>query len=103
MTDHIVTDDDAERIAALLRSGPSDKDDLFGMVQKDFPNINKVSLGRMLDEWFKKYRLATHDSEFDVIYVNGSNNLPNLRQDDEHWKVRLIEEAFHQQMWDVEA
>jgi len=53
----------------------------------------------MLDEWFKKYRLSTQDSEFDVIYVNGSNNLPNLRQDDEHWKVRLIEEAFHQKMW----
>lgn len=57
----------------------------------------------MLDEWFKKYRLSTQDSEFDVIYVNGSNNLPNLRQDDEHWKVRLIEEAFHQQMWDMEV
>lgn len=54
----------------------------------------------MLDEWFKKYRLSTQDSEFDVIYVNGSNNLPNLRQDDEH---RLIEEAFHQQMWDMEV
>ena len=53
----------------------------------------------MLDEWFKKYRLSTQDSEFDVIYVNGSNNLPNLRQDDEYWKVRLIEEAFHQKMW----
>jgi adenine-specific DNA-methyltransferase len=56
----------------------------------------------MLDEWFKKYRLSTQDTEFDVIYVNGSNNLPNLRQGDEHWKVRLIEEAFHQQMWNVE-
>ena len=57
----------------------------------------------MLDEWFKKYRLSTQDGEFDVIYVNGSNNLQNLRQDDEHWKVRLIEETFHRQMWDVEA
>ena len=57
----------------------------------------------MLDEWFKKYRLSTQDGEFDVIYVNGSNNLPNLRQDNEHWKVRLIEEAFHQQMWDIQA
>ena len=56
----------------------------------------------MLDEWFKKYRLSTQDSEFDVIYVNGSNNLPNLRQDGETWKVRLIEESFHQKMWDVE-
>ena len=57
----------------------------------------------MLDEWFKKYRLSTQDTEFDVIYINGSNNLPNLRQHDEYWKVRLIEETFHQKMWDVEG
>jgi adenine-specific DNA-methyltransferase len=56
----------------------------------------------MLDEWFRKYRLSAQDTEFDVIYVNGSNNLPNLRRDEETWKVRLIEEAFHQAMWDVE-
>ncbi|MEQ3636471.1 DNA methyltransferase [Alcanivorax sp.] len=57
----------------------------------------------MLDEWFRKYRLAAQDAEFDVIYVNGSNNLPNLRKAEETWKVRLIEEAFHQAMWDVEG
>lgn len=57
----------------------------------------------MLDEWFKKYRLSSQDTEFDVIYVNGSNNLPNLKRDDENWKVRLIEESFHQKMWDVEG
>jgi adenine-specific DNA-methyltransferase len=57
----------------------------------------------MLDEWFKKYRLSSQDTEFDVIYVNGSNNLPNLRRDEEIWKVRLIEESFHQAMWDVEG
>lgn len=57
----------------------------------------------MLDEWFRKYRLSTQDSEFDVIYVNGSNNLQNLRRDEETWKVRLLEEAFHQAMWDAEG
>lgn len=57
----------------------------------------------MLDEWFRKYRLSAQDTEFDVIYVNGSNNLPNLRRDEETWKVRLLEEAFHQAMWDVEG
>ncbi|MBS0586831.1 MAG: site-specific DNA-methyltransferase [Proteobacteria bacterium] len=57
----------------------------------------------MLDEWFRKYRLSTQDTEFDVIYVNGSNNLPNLKRDEENWKVRLIEETFHQKMWDVEG
>jgi adenine-specific DNA-methyltransferase len=56
----------------------------------------------MLDEWFRKYRMNSQDTEFDVIYVNGSNNLPNLRHAEETWKVRLIEEAFHQAMWDVE-
>ncbi|WP_246157260.1 hypothetical protein [Sneathiella litorea] len=56
----------------------------------------------MLDEWFRKYRLSAQDTEFNVIFVNGSNNLPNLRQEGETWKVRLIEEAFHQAMWDEE-
>lgn len=57
----------------------------------------------MLDEWFEKYRISTRDFEYDTIYVNGSNNLPNLRKDDENWKVRLIEEEFHKRMWDVEG
>jgi len=56
----------------------------------------------MLDEWFEKYRISTRDFEYDTIYVNGSNNLPNLKKDDEIWKVRLIEEEFHNKMWAVE-
>jgi adenine-specific DNA-methyltransferase len=56
---------------------------------------------RMLDEWFEKTRISTRDFEYDTIYVNGSNNLPNLKKDDEHWKVRLIEEEFHKKMWEV--
>jgi adenine-specific DNA-methyltransferase len=57
----------------------------------------------MLDEWFQKNRISTRDFEFDTIYVNGSNNLPNLKLDDENWKVRLIEEDFMKRMWDVES
>ncbi len=53
----------------------------------------------MLDEWFQKNRISTRDFEFDTIYVNGSNNLPNLKLDDENWKVRLIEEEFMKRMW----
>lgn len=56
----------------------------------------------MLDEWFKKNRISTRDFEFDIIYVNGSNNLPNLQQEGDKWKVRLIEEDFMKRMWDVE-
>ncbi|EPR44207.1 DNA methylase N-4/N-6 domain protein [Desulfovibrio sp. X2] len=56
----------------------------------------------MLDEWFQKNRISTRDFEFDTIYVNGSNNLPNLKLDDEDWKVRLIEEEFMKRMWNGE-
>jgi adenine-specific DNA-methyltransferase len=44
-----------------------------------------------------------HDNEFDLIYVNGDNNLQNLRKDEETWKVRLIEEAFHTLMFEKEG
>ncbi|GAB1455866.1 site-specific DNA-methyltransferase [Spirochaetota bacterium] len=56
----------------------------------------------LLDEWFQKNRISTRDFEFDTIYVNGSNNLPNLKLDDENWKVRLIEEEFMKRMWNGE-
>lgn len=56
----------------------------------------------MLDEWFQKNRLSTRDFEFNTIYVNGSNNLPNLKLDTDTWKVRLIEEEFSKAMWDVQ-
>lgn len=57
----------------------------------------------MLDEWFWKNRAGTQDFKFDTIYVNGSNNLPNMKQAHENWKVRLIEEEFMKRMWDVEG
>ncbi len=46
--------------------------------------------------WFR-------DFEFDTIYVNGSNNLPNLQQEGDTWKVRLTEEEFMKRMWDLEV
>jgi len=57
----------------------------------------------VLDSWFQKNRISTRDFEFDIIYVNGSNNLPNLKLEEETWKVRLIEEEFMKRMWDVEG
>lgn len=57
----------------------------------------------MLDEWFQKNCISTTDFEFNTIYVNGSNNLPNLQLEGDTWKVRLIEEEFHSRMWNVEG
>ena len=55
-----------------------------------------------LDEWFRKQAYNSRDREFDLIYVNGDNNLENLRRPDESWKVRLIEETFQTLMFDVQ-
>ena len=52
-----------------------------------------------LDEWFKKQDYNTRDQEYDVIYVNGDNNLENLRRNDQTWKVRLIESELSHLMF----
>ena len=54
----------------------------------------------VLDAWFQKQGYSSKDSEFDLIYVNGDNNLENLRQPGDTWKVRLIEEDFHRLMFE---
>ena len=57
----------------------------------------------VLDEWFTKQGYSAKDSEFDLIYVNGGNNLENLKAPDDTWKVRLIEEDFHRLMFEGEG
>ena len=57
----------------------------------------------VLDEWFTKQGYSAKDSEFDLIYVNGGNNLENLKTPDDLWKVRLIEEDFHRLMFEMEV
>ena len=56
----------------------------------------------MLDEWFTRQGYSAKDSEFHLIYVNGGNNLENLKTPDDLWKVRLIEEDFHRLMFEME-
>ncbi len=54
-----------------------------------------------LDEFFLKQKYNTLDFEFDRIYVNGDNNLENLKVEEDKWKVALIEEEFKKRMFDV--
>ena len=57
----------------------------------------------MLDEWFQKYCIsADFDHDYDIIYVNGSNNLLNLKKNNQNWEVYLTEEEFHKKMWEIE-
>jgi adenine-specific DNA-methyltransferase len=62
-------------------------------------NVNDIDNGK-LDAWFSK-RYSSKDFEFDAIYVNGDNNIENMKLADDHWKVRLIEAEFKRLMFDV--
>lgn len=53
-----------------------------------------------LDAYFTKHRINPHDREFDVIYVNGDNNLENLRTGEESWKVQMTEIEFKKRMFE---
>ncbi len=64
-------------------------------------NIKEKS-NKALEIFFRKQDYSTRDMEFDLIYVNGDNNLENIRRPDETWKVRLVEEEFKRLMFDVE-
>jgi adenine-specific DNA-methyltransferase len=55
-----------------------------------------------LDTFFKKQAYSTRDNDFALIYVNGDNNLENLKRADETWKVRRIEDEFKRLMFDVQ-
>jgi adenine-specific DNA-methyltransferase len=57
----------------------------------------------VLDAWFTRQGYSTKARQFDLMFVNGDNNLENLQQPDDTWKVRLIEEDFHRLMFDVES
>jgi len=67
----------------------------------------RAAANTRLEAFFKKQHYNTLDSEFDVIYVNGDNNLMNVPLEPEkegvqpRYKVRLIEEEFKRLMFDV--
>ena len=52
-----------------------------------------------LNEFFVRMDWSVYDREFDTIYVNGDNNLDNLRKDEDHFKVKLIEQEFKRLMF----
>jgi adenine-specific DNA-methyltransferase len=61
----------------------------------------KNKTNRELEAFFLKQGYDTRDFEFDKIYVNGDNNLENLKCAEDKWKVSLIEEEFKKRMFDV--
>jgi adenine-specific DNA-methyltransferase len=93
-----------------LRVGHMDTIRGFRVVQGLNPDGEKVLViwrnvaekpNAELDTFFQKQRYNTKDLEFALIYVNGDNNLENLKRADETWKVRRTEDEFKRLMFDV--
>lgn len=87
------TSPDGQRVLVIWRKRPGGEDS-EGVEQDN----------AVLDHWFaNRHQYSTSDSAFDLIYVNGGNNLENMKRPDEPWKVRLIEEDFHRLMFDTDG
>lgn len=59
-----------------------------------------IASNAALDAYFAKHRINPADREFDILYVNGDNNLENMKADDECWKVNMIEIEFKNRMFE---
>jgi adenine-specific DNA-methyltransferase len=70
-------------------------------VLNDFESADSKTRHNIALDYFlmERKRINPREGELDLIYVNGDNTLPNIRAEEEHWKVRLIEEEFHRLMF----
>lgn len=55
-----------------------------------------------LDAYFTKYRINPLERSYDTIYVNGDNNLQNICNEGESWKVQMTELEFKKRMFEEE-
>ena len=69
---------------------------LAGVIWRDCDTVDNDAL----NDFFRRMSYSTRDTEFDRIYVNGDNNLENLRTDEEQWKVVLTEQEFAKRMFE---
>ena len=73
-----------ERVLVVWRT-------LTGDIEKD---------NAVLNAYLQAVASAQLGGGCDVIYVNGSNNVPLLQKGGDSWNVRLIEEDFLARMWE---
>ena len=59
-----------------------------------------IASNAALDAYFTTRRPNAMDYKYDVIFVNGDNNLENLRGSNENWTVRMIEIEFKKLMFE---
>jgi adenine-specific DNA-methyltransferase len=61
---------------------------------------NLIESNAALDTYFQKSRNNSSNRDYDIIYVNGDNNLENLRSPNEAWKVIITEKEFLDRMFE---
>ena len=59
-----------------------------------------IASNAALDAYFTTYRKNAQDRKYDVIFVNGDNNLENLRGAGDGWKVQVTEIEFKKRMFE---
>jgi len=90
-------DYDSEK-GILYLEGKNNADEKILIIWRDLAKLNNEAL----NEWFSK-RYSSKELEHAAIYVNGDNNLENLKLSEDRWKLRLIESEFHRLMFDTSA
>ncbi len=78
------TDPDGKRVLVIWRT-----------ISDNLPESNAA-----LDAYFTKHRINPQDREYDIIYVNGDNNLQNLQTAEDMWKVQMTETEFKKRMFE---
>jgi len=77
--------------------GENLKEEKILVIWRDFDNL-KISLEDFIKT--KQWDIEKRDDiDFDLVYINGDNNLANLKTDVDHFKVKLIEEEFKAKMF----
>lgn len=87
-----ITPFDDDKILTI--SGDTPLEERCLIVWRDVEKIDNDAL----DEWFRKTQLNENPA-YDTVYINGDNNIGNLRPTNQRWKTQLIEAEFHRLMF----
>ena len=63
---------------------------------------NLIESNAALDAYFSKHRINPQEREYDIIYVNGDNNLQNISTAEDTFKVQMTELEFKKRMFEEE-
>jgi len=80
----------------LVVTGKNLLDEKILVIWRDCTLHNNIAL----NDFLEKSKYNPLDTEYDRIYVNGDNNVENLKTGEERWKVVLIEEEFGKRMFE---